>query len=45
MISWRFADDPVFGEIGFGGGGKGEVHKTCFFFALKAPMRERFRAL
>ena len=29
MISWWFADDPMFGETGFGGRGKGEGNKTC----------------
>jgi hypothetical protein len=29
LISWWFADDPMFGETGFGGRGKGEGNKTC----------------
>jgi hypothetical protein len=30
LISWWFVDDPMFGETGFGGRGKGEGNKTCF---------------
>ena len=30
LISWWFADDPMFGETGSGGRGKGEGNKTCF---------------
>jgi hypothetical protein len=29
LISWWFADDPMFAETGFGGRGKGEGNKTC----------------
>ena len=29
LISWWFADDPMFGHTGFGGRGKGEGNKTC----------------
>lgn len=29
LISWWFADDPMFGETGSGGRGKGEGNKTC----------------
>jgi hypothetical protein len=29
LISWWFADDPMFGQTGFGGRGKGEGNKTC----------------
>ncbi len=29
LISWWFSDDPMFGETGFGGRGKGEGNKTC----------------
>jgi hypothetical protein len=29
LISWWFADDPMFGDTAFGGRGKGEGNKTC----------------
>lgn len=29
LISWWFADDPIFTDTGFGGRGKGEGNKTC----------------
>jgi hypothetical protein len=29
LISWWFADDPMFGSTAFGGRGKGEGNKTC----------------
>ena len=29
LISWWFADDPIFTGTGFGGRGKGEGNKTC----------------
>jgi hypothetical protein len=29
LISWWFADDPMFGATAFGGRGKGEGNKTC----------------
>ena len=29
LISWWFADDPMFGGTAFGGRGKGEGNKTC----------------
>jgi hypothetical protein len=29
LISWWFADDPMFTDTGFGGRGKGEGNKTC----------------
>jgi hypothetical protein len=29
LVSWWFADDPMFAETGFGGRGKGEGNKTC----------------
>ena len=29
LISWWFADDPMFSGTAFGGRGKGEGNKTC----------------
>jgi hypothetical protein len=29
LISWWFADDPMFTDTAFGGRGKGEGNKTC----------------
>jgi hypothetical protein len=29
LISWWFADDPIFNDTAFGGRGKGEGNKTC----------------
>lgn len=29
LVSWWFADDPMFADTGFGGRGKGEGNKTC----------------
>ncbi|HYY30487.1 MAG TPA: hypothetical protein VE860_21300 [Chthoniobacterales bacterium] len=29
LISWWFADDPIFSDTAFGGRGKGEGNKTC----------------
>jgi hypothetical protein len=29
LVSWWFADDPIFAGTAFGGRGKGEGDKTC----------------
>ena len=29
LVSWRFADDPMFSGAALGGRGKGEGNKTC----------------
>jgi hypothetical protein len=48
LISWWFADDPMFSGTAFGGRGKGEGNKTCLPWiaavsvAAHQDMLERF---
>ena len=45
LVSWWFADDPMFRNTAFGGRGKGEGNKTCLPWIAAVAVQSQYELL